>query len=96
MLRLLAETEFARMSSLRWAVVVVALAAGCRGTGRPQFFGPQGSADYQRAQATQFDPYPDTNVAPSVGGGRPDGYSQPTPESVRGRPNQWTFPGFGS
>lgn len=79
------------------ALVVAALCvAGCRGTGKPQFFGPQGSADYQRLQATQFDPYPDTDVGPSVGGGRPDSYSAPTPEATRGRPNQWTFPLFGS
>ena len=75
--------------------VAVMATAGCRGTGKPQFFGAQGSADYQQLQAQRFDPYPDTQVGPKVEGGRPDAYTAPPPESSRGRPNQWTFPLFG-
>jgi hypothetical protein len=74
--------------------VVVMSTAGCRSTGKPQFFGPQGSAGYQQMQAQRFDPYPDTNVGPEVEGGRPDGFTAPPPESTRGRPNQWTQPLF--
>jgi hypothetical protein len=73
--------------------IVVLTTAGCRTTGRPQFFGP-GSAPYQQHQAQQFDPYPEPGVGPSVDGGRPDGYLRPAPEPLRGHPNQWTAPRF--
>lgn len=79
-------------------LVLAALAfAGCRNNrefGSPQLFGP-GSADYQQHRAQQFDPYPDTDIGPSVEGGRPDGYSAPAPEAVRGHTNRWSMPIFG-
>ena len=80
-----------------WAVhllVVVACTAGCRGTGTPQIFGP-GSAQYQQHRAQQFDPYPETNIGPRVDGGRPDGYTAPSPEVLRGTTNKWTMPPIG-
>jgi hypothetical protein len=75
-------------------VVALATTGGCRGTARPQFFGP-GSAPYQQHQAQQFDPYPETNIGPRVDGGRPDGYTAPVAEPYRGHPNQWTQPTYG-
>jgi hypothetical protein len=75
------------------SIVVVLTATGCRTTGKPQIFGP-GSAPYQQHQAQQFDPYPEPNVGPSVVGGRPEGYTTPAPEPMRGHPNQWTAPRF--
>lgn len=70
---------------------------GCRSKefGTPQLFGP-GTAQYQRDRAQQFDPYPETNIGPAMGGARPDGYSAPVPEPARGHVNQWTAPAFGS
>jgi len=76
-------------------VAAIIAVGGCRGTGRPQFFGP-GSAPYQQQQAQQFDPYPETNIGPRVDGGRPDGYTAPAAEPYRGQPNQWNTQPFGS
>ena len=73
-----------------WAVLSIALIP----TGRPQFVGP-GSAPYQQHQAQQFDPYPETNIGPSVEGGRPEGFTAPVAEPYRGRTNQWTQPTYG-
>jgi hypothetical protein len=81
-----------------WTAFAIAVgvltAAGCRGTGQPQFFGP-GSAPYQQQRAQRFDPYPETNIGPSVEGGRPESYSAPAPEPARGHPNQWSASPFG-
>ncbi len=79
------------------AISIAALAltaTGCRGTAQPQFFGP-GSAPYQQQRAQRFDPYPETNIGPSVDGGRPDSYSAPAPEPARGHANQWSPSPFG-
>jgi hypothetical protein len=75
-------------------VVASCAAVGCRGTAQPQLFGP-GSAQQQQHQAQQFDPYPETDVGPSVEGGRPEGYTTPAPEATRGTTNRWTMPWFG-
>lgn len=86
--------------SRRFAALLLAVACstsgGCRSRefGTPQLFGA-GSAQYQRQRAQQFDPYPDTNVGPSVAGGRPDGYTAPAPEAARGHQNQWSLPFLG-
>jgi hypothetical protein len=61
---------------------------------KPQLLEP-GSDQLQRQRAQQFDPYPDTNIGPSVTGGRPDGYTVPMPEPVRGTANnRWAMTPF--
>ncbi len=61
---------------------------GCSATVRkPQLLHP-GPADYQRYNATQFDPYPPNDLGPAIVGGRPSGYEQPRPEVVRARQQQ--------
>jgi hypothetical protein len=75
-------------------IAAVTLVVGCRGTGQPHLFGP-GSAEQQQHQAQQFDPYPETNIGPSVTGARPEGYTAPAPEPTRGTSNRWTMPWFG-
>ena len=39
----------------------------------------------ERDQAVRFDPYPDNDIGPKVDGGRPPGYGQQLPETVRSR-----------
>jgi len=63
---------------------------GCAGVGMPQFFGA-GSVQQQRAVAERFDPYPENDTAPSVGGGRPLGYEEPIAEPSRSRWNPQTW-----
>jgi hypothetical protein len=46
----------------------------------PDLYHP-GSADYQRAVAEKFDPYPSPDTGPEVVGGRPLGYQRPLNES---------------
>lgn len=41
----------------------------------------------ERMQAIRFDPYPDNDIGPKIDGGRPIGYGQQLPETVRSR---WT------
>jgi hypothetical protein len=84
------------MSRIATLLLIVATTSfvGCRGTWQPRLFGP-GSAEQQQHTAQQFDPYPETNIGPSVSGGRPDGYSTPAPEATRGTTNRWTIPWFG-
>lgn len=67
--------------------------AGCQSMGLPRLFGP-GSAPYQRGVAQQYDPYPETDVAPEIVGGRPREYQQPVAEPARARWLQWSFPRF--
>jgi hypothetical protein len=76
-------------------MLLIALTCGASGClqdplmGKPQLFEP-GSEQIQQVRAQRFDPYPDVNVGPRVDGGRPDGYTQPPPESVRGtNKNPW-------
>jgi hypothetical protein len=78
-------------------VAVALTSCGCRNTREfagPQLFGAP-SARVQQDRAQQFDPFPDTNVGPNVGGGRPDSYTAPAPEPARGHLNQWSPPGYG-
>jgi hypothetical protein len=39
----------------------------------------------QRAQVQRFDPYPDNDIAPEVGGGRPPDFGQQVNETQRSR-----------
>ena len=70
------------------AVVVSALIAihgGCSPTIRmPRLLHP-GTAAYQRAQAEQFDPYPQNDMGPAIDGGRPIDYQVPVPQVERSR-----------
>lgn len=71
----------------------VAAGSGCQSMGLPRLFGP-GSAPYQRGMAQQYDPYPETDVAPEIVGARPRDYQQPVPEPARARWLQWSWPRF--
>lgn len=69
-------------------VALVSAAAGCINI--PYLHPPQlesGPAALQQQRAQQFDPFPDTDIGPSVDGGRPEGYTSPMPETARGNPN---------
>lgn len=83
-----------RIATLLLIVVATSSATGCKGTGWPRLFGGQGSAAQQQHEAQQFDPYPETDIGPSVTGARPEGYSEPAPEPTRGTANRWTIPWF--
>ena len=50
--------------------------------GKPK---PEVLTEVERKQAVRFDPYPDNDIGPKVDGGRPPGYGQQLPESVRSR-----------
>ena len=66
----------------RHGLLIVALAAmcGCADIAPPRIFHP-GPAEDQRRRAERFDPYPMTDVAPVIGGGRPLQYDRPAPET---------------
>ena len=65
--------------------LLLATWSGCSQTiRRPSWLHP-GPAAYQRYNATQFDPYPQNDMAPEIVGGRPLGYAKPPPEVVRAR-----------
>jgi len=54
-------------------------AAGCSSTvAWPNWFNP-GPANYQRAAADRFDPYPDSVIGPQVAGTRPRDFDEPRP-----------------
>lgn len=46
---------------------------------------PAALSERERQQAVRFDPYPDNDIGPEVDGGRPPGYGQQLPETVRSR-----------
>jgi hypothetical protein len=71
-----------------WLIAPLAL-AGCADIAPPRIFHP-GSAEYQQNRAQTFDPYPLTDVAPEVVGGRPLQYIRPAPENERTQ-NEMTF-----
>lgn len=64
--------------------------AGCANYSAPRWFNP-GPAEYQRAEAEIYDPYPDPDTGPEIVGGRPLDYGHPTPEAERGALNPFTF-----
>ena len=61
---------------------LLAPTGGCLGVRMPQLVAP-GTASYQRYQALRFDPYPDSELGPSVVGGRPRGYQKPAAQLER-------------
>ena len=73
------------------ALLAVALAGlvGCADLAPPRILHP-GSEEYQQNRAQRFDPYPMTDVAPDVVGGRPLQYIKPAPENERMQ-NESTF-----
>ena len=54
---------------------------------KPNLFDP-GNAATQQYNAILHDPFPATDVAPEIVGGRPREYAQPVPEVERGRLRQ--------
>ncbi len=73
------------------ALLLIALfaLAGCADLAPPRIFHP-GSEEYQQNRAQRFDPYPLTDVAPDIVGGRPLQYIKPAPENERMQ-NDMTF-----
>ncbi|MEO2020285.1 MAG: hypothetical protein ABGX05_00555 [Pirellulaceae bacterium] len=55
--------------------------------------GPPGPIYEQQSKAVLHDPYPNTEAAPEIIGGRPRGYQQPLPEAVNNRLWVDSFPG---
>lgn len=51
---------------------------------KPRLASP-GTAPIQRYNATQFDPYPQTDMGPEIVGGRPPDFAVPVPEVERAR-----------
>lgn len=63
---------------------------GCAGVTGPRFGGP-GPAEWQRAEAQRFDPYPEPEAGPTILGGRPRDYEEPIAEPSRARWNPLTW-----
>ncbi len=51
---------------------------------KPRLLHP-GPANFQRHNATQFDPYPPNDMAPEIVGGRPLDFTKPRSEVIRAR-----------
>lgn len=86
-----------RQRDLIIGVVVLTLVTeiGCSPTIRmPDLFHP-GSAQQQRAEALDHDPYPLDDAGPAIVGGRPPGYERPVPEVERARAFFSKLPGTG-
>jgi hypothetical protein len=67
------------MLNVRHLLALVSLCAcGCADIAPPRVFHP-GTMEYQQGRAQRFDPYPMTDVAPAIGGGRPLQYDRPAP-----------------
>jgi hypothetical protein len=66
------------------ALLLMASATGCAGSGLFQNWLHPGPMQQQRYRATLFDPYSAPDLGPSVDGGRPRDY-RPAPEPVRNR-----------
>jgi hypothetical protein len=77
-----------RLATLTAWVALPLAAAGCSSTvKKPSLLHP-GPANYQRANAVQFDPYPQNDMGPPIVGGRPREYAIP-PNEVE-RANQYS------
>ncbi len=63
-------------------LVAVTSLVGCQSDGSRARFG-QGTINYQKARAADFDPYPLNDIGPAVVGGRPPGFFNPLPEARR-------------
>lgn len=71
--------------SLLALLLFVASFTACSPTIRKPRLASPGTAPLQRFNAEQFDPYPMTDVAPEIVGGRPPDYQIPVPEVERAR-----------
>ncbi|MEX2142039.1 MAG: hypothetical protein WD894_22420 [Pirellulales bacterium] len=78
-----------RRNLVLWLGTAMSVAAftGCRGLTPPNIFHP-GPADYQRNQAKRFDPYPESDIGPSMDEARPPDFQQAMPVTTRSR---WTL-----
>jgi hypothetical protein len=65
--------------------LLIAGLGGCKAHGTKPVFGPPGTLEQQRANAVMHDPYPLTDVGPTLLDGRPRDYYRPVPEAVRNR-----------
>jgi hypothetical protein len=71
--------------TLLLATILLVAVVGCRGLAPPPLFQPPGSAQYQRARAERFDPYPENEPGPAIVGARPLEYQDPPAEVRRSR-----------
>jgi hypothetical protein len=71
-----------RVQSLALAAALLPMAACSPTIKKPQLLHP-GPAPFQRANAEQFDPYPQNDVGPEIVGGRPPDYAIPRDEVTR-------------
>jgi hypothetical protein len=72
------------------SLVVLAISAGlcgCQGIAYPDLLHP-GRAEVQRNRAKRFDPYPESDVGPSMEEVRPPDFQRAMPEATRAR---WTL-----
>lgn len=75
-------------TTFRLGVAALMLCVGCGPHIRkPDWFNP-GNAASQRYDAIYHDPYPSTDTAPEIVGGRPRGYQAPVPPVARPRLQQ--------
>jgi hypothetical protein len=65
--------------------VALASLTACSPTIRLPRLASPGTAAFQRANAEQFDPYPQNDMGPPIVGGRPREYQVPIPEVNRAR-----------
>ncbi len=70
-----------RFGRIALAAGMLAATIGCHKTTMPNFAHPGGIANQQRL-AEAYDPFPETDMAPAVDGGRPMGFDNPR-DSVR-------------
>jgi hypothetical protein len=78
-----------RVCFIRWMCATVPIVAltGCHGLSHPNLFHP-GPAAYQRNQAKRYDPYPESDLGPSMEDARPPDFQQGMPVPTRSR---WTL-----
>ncbi len=68
-------------------LLVIGTACVNRSVHLPRLRGP-GSAEFQRAIAVRYDPYPDQDAGPEIVGGRPQDFSRQVPEPTRVQQNR--------
>ncbi len=66
-------------------VAILLFASGCQSRYVWPNFAHPGPANYQRAVADKFDPYPSPHDGPEIVGGRPLGYTRPYSDTEWGR-----------
>ena len=77
-----------KLSSLFLAAVVAAGVVGCRSVSPPNWFCP-GTEANQQSRAERYDPYPESEPAPEITGGRPREYQKALAEPSRARWMPW-------